>query len=87
MATSADGPLNATVLFAAWMGSDKGGQAAISEKNPGYSSPYIEGTFSNKAVKEFGAEVLQAPQEKVSAVSAKQNEIILNAWGFPSPAK
>lgn len=78
---------NATVLFAAWMGSDKGGQAAISEKNPGYSSPYIEGTFSNKAVKEFDAEVLQASQEKVSAVSAKQNEIILNAWGFPSPAK
>jgi ABC-type Fe3+ transport system substrate-binding protein len=78
---------NATVLFAAWMGSDKGGQTAISEKNPAYSSPYIEGTFNNKAVKEFGAEVLQAPQEKISKVAAKQNEILLTEWGFPSPAK
>jgi hypothetical protein len=69
------------------MGSDKGGQTAISEKNPAYSSPYIEGTFNNKAVKEFGAEVLQAPQEKISKVAAKQNEILLTEWGFPSPAK
>lgn len=78
---------NATVLFAAWMGSDKGGQVAIAAKNPAYSSPYIEGTFNNKAVKEAGATILQAPQEKTAEVADRQNEIILKEWGFPSPVK
>jgi ABC-type Fe3+ transport system substrate-binding protein len=78
---------NATILFTAWMGSDKGGQAAIAAKNPAYSSPYIDGTFNNKVIKEAGAQILQAPQEKTAAVSAKMNDIILTEWGFPSPAK
>jgi ABC-type Fe3+ transport system substrate-binding protein len=77
---------NGTVLFAAWMGSDKGGQTAIAQKNPAYSSPYIDGTFTQKAIEEAGARVLQAPQEEVAAVSAKMNQIILTEWGFPSPA-
>ena len=78
---------NGTILFAAWMGSDKGGQIAIAEKNPGYSSPYIKGTYSEKAVTEAGAEILQAPQEKISKIADKMNEIILTEWGFPSAAK
>lgn len=77
---------NATLLFSAFMGSDAGGQTAIAEANPGYSSPYIKGSFSQKAVEEAGATILQAPQEKIAAVSDKMNDIILTEWGFPSPA-
>lgn len=78
---------NATLLFGAWMGSDKGGQLAIAAKNPAYSSPYIDGTLNQTEIKKAGATILQAPQEKTAAVSAKMNEIILTEWGFPSPAK
>jgi len=77
---------NATVLFAAWMGSNEGGQKAIAAKNPGYSSPHVEGSFTNKAIAEFGAEIIQATQEQTSSVSDKQNQIILTEWGFPSAA-
>jgi len=77
---------NATLLFTAFMGSDAGGQTAIAKANPGYSSPYIKGSFSQKAVEEAGATILQAPQEKIAAVSDKMNEVILKEWGFPSPA-
>jgi hypothetical protein len=68
------------------MASDKG-QIAIAEANPGYSSPYIEGSLSQRVIAEAGATVLQAPQEKIAAVSDKMNEIILTEWGFPSPAQ
>ena len=78
---------NATVLFAAWMGSNDGGQTEIARKNPGYSSPHIKGSFTQKAIEEAGAETLQASQEQTSSVAAKMNEIILTEWGFPSPAK
>jgi ABC-type Fe3+ transport system substrate-binding protein len=77
---------NATILFGAFMASDKG-QIAIAEANPGYSSPYIEGSLSQRVIAEAGATVLQAPQEKIAAVSDKMNEIILTEWGFPSPAQ
>lgn len=75
---------NATLLFAAFMGSDAG-QQAIAMANPGYSSPYIKGSFNQLAVEEAGAEILQSPQEKIAAVSDRMNEIILTEWGFPSP--
>jgi iron(III) transport system substrate-binding protein len=78
---------NATVLFAAWMGSNDGGQTEIAKKNPGYSSPHIKGSFTQKAIEEAGAEIIQATQEQTSSVAAKMNEIILTEWGFPSPAK
>jgi ABC-type Fe3+ transport system substrate-binding protein len=78
---------NGTILFVAWMGSDKGGQIEIAAKNPGYSSPYIEGTYSQKAVAAAGAQIIQAPQAEISKIADKMNEIILTEWGFPSPAK
>jgi ABC-type Fe3+ transport system substrate-binding protein len=78
---------NATVLFAAWMGSDAGGQTEIAAKNPGYSSPHIKGSFTQTAIEKAGAEILQASQEQTSSVAARMNEIILTEWGFPSPAK
>jgi ABC-type Fe3+ transport system substrate-binding protein len=77
---------NGAALFAAFMASDKG-QNAIAEANPGYSSPYIKGSFNQRVVEEAGAEVLEAPREKIGAVSDKMNEIILTEWGFPSPAQ
>jgi ABC-type Fe3+ transport system substrate-binding protein len=78
---------NGTLLFVAWMGSDKGGQTAIAEKNPGYSSPYIEGTYSQKAIAAAGAEIIQGKQADIAKVSEKMNQIILTEWGFPSPVK
>lgn len=78
---------NATVLFAAWMGSDAGGQTEISRKNPGYSSPHVKGSFTQKAIEEAGAEIRQATQKETSSVADKMNEIILTEWGFPSAVK
>ena len=78
---------NGTVLFAAWMGSNSGGQVAIAEKNPAYSSPYIEGSFNQKAIAEAGAEVLQATEEEKASVSDRMNEIILTEYGFPTAAQ
>lgn len=77
---------NAAILFGAFMASDKG-QIAIAEANPGYSSPFIKGTLSQRVIEEAGAEVLMAPKEKIGAAAERQNEIILTEWGFPSPAK
>jgi hypothetical protein len=50
-----------------------------------HTSPYIEGSFSERAIREAGAEILQAPQEVIAAVSDRMNEIILTEWAFPSP--
>jgi ABC-type Fe3+ transport system substrate-binding protein len=75
---------NGTLLFAAFMASDKG-QAAIGVANAGYSSPYLEGSFTHGAVEAAGAETLQAPQEQIAAVAERMNEIILTEWGFPKP--
>lgn len=75
---------NGTILFAAFMASDKG-QTAIGEANPGYASPHIEGSFTNQAVEEAGATIRQAPQEVIGAVADRLNEIVLTEWGFPSP--
>ena len=76
---------NAAILFAAFMASEKG-QIAMGEINPGYSSPFIKGSFSQRSIEEAGAEVLMAPKEKIGAAAEKQNQIILTEWGFPSPA-
>ena len=62
-------------------------QTAIAEKNPGYSSPYIEGTYSQKAIAAAGAEIIQGKQADIAKVSEKMNQIILTEWGFPSPVK
>lgn len=77
---------NATVLFGAWMGSNKGGQVAISGTNPAYSSPYLEGSFNQKEIEKAGANILHAPMEEAGAVAGKLNDIVLPAFGFPSPA-
>ena len=76
---------NGTLLFAAFLASNKG-QEAIAQANPGYASPYIEGSYTQKAHAAVGAEILQAPQEAIAAVSDKMQDIILTEWGFPSPA-
>lgn len=75
---------NGTILFAAFMASDKG-QAAIAEANPGYSSPYLEGSLAETQIKKAGATVYQASQEQIGAVSDRMKEIILTEWGFPKP--
>jgi len=75
---------NGTLLFSAFMGSDKG-QAAIASANPGYASPYIKGSFTQMAIEEAGAEILQATQEVLGPVTGKVKEIMLTEWGFPSP--
>jgi iron(III) transport system substrate-binding protein len=77
---------NATILFGAFLASDKG-QAAIADANPGYASPFVEGSFTNKVIKEAGAEILQPDKEVIGAVADRLNEIILTEWGFPSAAK
>jgi ABC-type Fe3+ transport system substrate-binding protein len=77
---------NATLLFAAFLGSNKG-QEAIAGINPGYASVLIEGSYTNKAYKRFNAGILRASQEVIAKVAEKQNRIILGEWGFPSPAK
>jgi iron(III) transport system substrate-binding protein len=75
---------NGAILFAAFMGSDKG-QTAIAEANPGYASPYIDGSFTQVAIDKAGAEILQAEQEVLGPVTEKVKEIMLTEWGFPSP--
>ena len=77
---------NATILFAAFLASNKG-QTAIAEINPGYASVYIDGSYTQKAYQRFGAEILRTSQEVIAKVAEKQNKIILGEWGFPSPAK
>ena len=77
---------NATVLFAAFLSSNKG-QTALAEINPGYASVFIEGSYTQKAYQRFGADILRASQEVIAKVAEKQNKIILGEWGFPSPAK
>lgn len=78
---------NATVLFTAWMGSNDGGQRVIGEVNPGYSSPYIEGSFTQAAIAEVGGEALHASEEDKVSVSDRQNQMILSEWGFPSASQ
>jgi ABC-type Fe3+ transport system substrate-binding protein len=77
---------NATILFAAFLASNKG-QVAIAEVNPGYSSVYVDGSYAQRAYKKFGAQVLRASQEDLSKVVDKQTKIILGEWGFPAPTK
>jgi ABC-type Fe3+ transport system substrate-binding protein len=76
---------NGTILFGAFLASDKG-QAAIAESNPGYASPFAEGTFTNRVIKEAGAEILFPEKETIGSVADKLNQIILTEWGFPSAA-
>jgi len=76
---------NGAILFGAFLASNKG-QTAIAEVNPGYGSPFIEGSLSNQLVTEAGAEVLRQPPEVIAKVAEKLNEIVLKEWGFPSPA-
>jgi ABC-type Fe3+ transport system substrate-binding protein len=77
---------NGTVLFAAWLGSNKGGQTAIATVNPAYSSPYLEGSFNHKVTQEAGAKILNAPMETAGSVAAKLNDLVLPAYGFPKAA-
>jgi len=80
------GAENGAVLFGAFLAADAG-HAATEKANPGYSSPYIEGSLSNRAIKEAGAIVLEATKEQIAAISDKMNKIILTEWGFPSPVQ
>ena len=77
---------NATVLFAAFLASNKG-QAAMAEMNPGYASVYVNGSYTQKAYEKFGAKVLRASQEELAKVTDNFTNIILTEWGFPSAAK
>jgi ABC-type Fe3+ transport system substrate-binding protein len=77
---------NATVLFSAWLASNKG-QAAMAEMNPGYASVYVKGSFTQKAYEKYNAKVLRASQEELATVTDKFTNIILTEWGFPSAAK
>ena len=74
---------NGTLLFSAFMASNKG-QTAIADANPGYASPYIDGSFTQIAIKKAGAKILQAPQEVLGPVTAKLKKLILTEWGFPT---
>jgi iron(III) transport system substrate-binding protein len=76
---------NAAILFGAFLASDNG-QAAIADANPGYASPFVEGSLSNKLIEEAGAEILHQPPEVIAKVADKLNEIVLSEWGFPTPA-
>jgi ABC-type Fe3+ transport system substrate-binding protein len=78
---------NATVLFTAWMGSNDGGQRVIGEVNPGYASPFIEGSFTQAAIAAAGAELLMATEEAKASVSDRLNELVLTEWGFPTAAE
>ena len=77
---------NATVLFAAFLASNKG-QTAMAEMNPGYASVYVKGSFTQKAYEKYNAKVLRASQEELATVTDKFTNIILTEWGFPSAAK
>jgi ABC-type Fe3+ transport system substrate-binding protein len=77
---------NATVLFAAFLASNKG-QTAMAEMNPGYASVYVDGSYTQKAYQKFGAKVLRASQEDLAKITDKFTNIILTEWGFPSAKK
>jgi len=77
---------NATILFSAFLASNKG-QAAMAAMNPGYASVYVDGSFTQKAYEKFGAKVLRASQEDLAKITDKVTNIILTEWGFPSAAK
>ena len=77
---------NATILFAAFLASEKG-QTAMAEMNPGYSSVFIKGSYSQKAYEKFGAKVLRASQEDLAKVTDRVTNVILTEWGFPAAGK
>lgn len=74
---------NAAILFVAWMTSDHG-QIVLGEVNPGYSSPTIPGTYAYELYQQTGAEILRSTQEQIAEISERQNQIVLEEWGFPS---
>jgi ABC-type Fe3+ transport system substrate-binding protein len=77
---------NATILFAAFLASDKG-QAAMAAMNPGYASVYVNGSYTQKHYQRFNAKVLRASQEDLAKITDKVTNIILTEWGFPSASR
>jgi iron(III) transport system substrate-binding protein len=78
-------PNGALLLTAFW--ASKPGQLKAAEGNPGYGSPYLEGTWKYDAVKKAGdIKLFQAGWDNYKYADTATS-MMVEEWGFPQPTK